>query len=155
MLVETMQTIFAVKAPLSGVFPNGETRAVVSGITRLLLILDAMFEDDNLRWFASTNVLAVFRGQILTSSYVAQEVIDEKIQCFTEIYGELVKYVSTIGLRAFLCEEVRQAAPLILGRAENGLIVPLSLCCEREKLLLGSAERDKLVSTFKSLHIHA
>ena len=44
---------------------------------------------------------------------------------------------------------------MILGRIENGLIIPLSLCCEREKLLLGSAERDKLVSTFKCLHIHA
>ena len=51
---------------------------ILRGITRILLILDTKYENVNAYWFHDVmqENLQVFYGQVLTSSYIAAEVID-------------------------------------------------------------------------------
>jgi hypothetical protein len=70
---------------------------IIKGLVKVLLIIDTKFENDGAIWFHNMMQpnLDVFYGQILTSSYVSPEVIDQKISCFTHIYSDLLKFSST------------------------------------------------------------
>ena len=50
-------------------------------MVKLLLILDTKYEDENAYWWFEImqGNLEVFYGQVLTSSYLSPEVIDQKI----------------------------------------------------------------------------
>lgn len=64
---------------------------------RVLLILDTKFEDQNVVWFQQMmqENLSIFYGQVLSSSYLSSDVIDQKIECFTHIFNDLLKFSST------------------------------------------------------------
>lgn len=105
-------------------------KKVIAGLVKMLLILDTKFEDLNAMWFQQKLMqsnLDVFFGQILTSSYISAEVIDEKVMCFALIYDNLMRFSSTQSFRDGLLNHVKQGTNPILDRIENCLLMPLSL----------------------------
>jgi len=67
------------------------------GLVKLLLILDAKCEDANTLWWfeAVQPALDVF-VQVAGSSYLAAEVVDQKIACFTFLFNDLLTFTSTL-----------------------------------------------------------
>lgn len=132
MVLSYLNDIFQVKASLQAIpkFQGvGAIKDVLKGIVRVLLILDAKFEDDNAAWFqqAMQGNLQIFYGQVLSSSYLSSEVIEQKVECFTYIYNDLLKFSSTQKHRDLLVYHVKLGAHLILDRVEHSLLVPLSV----------------------------
>lgn len=130
---------------------------ICNGITRLILILDAQFEDSNAIWFYQVmqENLEIFYGQVLTSSYLSPEVIDQKIMCFTLIYNDLLKFSSTHKFRDGMIYQIKLGANQILDRIENCLLVPLSLYEEKTLTYVAAfQDKTKLHSTFGKLQTY-
>lgn len=107
---------------------GNELVPIINGITKLLLILDTKYEEVNAYWFHNImqENLSIFYTQILTSSYISSEIVDQKIMCFTCIYSNLLRYSSTLKFRDVLISQVKAGSHLILDRIENCLLLQLA-----------------------------
>lgn len=96
-----LDDIFQVKASLSALprFQGSKDSQskITHGLIRLLLLLDSYLREDQTQWFKDVMgpSLDILHGQILTSSYLSPEIIDQKITTFTLIFSNLAKYSTT------------------------------------------------------------